>query len=67
MEIAVQALGFLFGWLQRRRLVSEAFAQSFYLWADSLGERQRIPAQLRASLIAQRERLLSPPKPEAPK
>jgi hypothetical protein len=38
-------------------MISEEFARSFYSWVDSLGERQKIPSELRQRVLDQRARL----------
>lgn len=47
----------ILGWLAQRKLISEAFLGSYYQWVDSLGVRQKIPAELRQRVLDQRARL----------
>lgn len=50
-------LGGLISWLQKRKLLKDAFARSYYRWVDSIADRTTWPAELRKQVIEQRKRL----------
>lgn len=55
--LLTSGIGGIVNWLQKRRLLKDAFARNYYAWVDTLGERNAWPAELRKQVIEQRKRL----------